>query len=34
MEYMVYYINQRRTPAFPIGLVKTESESLDQLKLS
>ena len=30
---MFYYIDQPLTPSFPIGLVKTDSESLDQLRL-
>ena len=30
---MFHYINQPRTHSFSIGLVKTESESLDQLRL-
>ena len=31
---MFYYINQPLTPSFPIGLVKTKSEALDQLRLT
>ena len=31
---MLYYIDQLCTPYFSIGLVKTESEPLDQLRLS
>ena len=29
---MFYYIDQPSTPSLPDGLVKTESESLDQLR--
>ena len=29
-----YYIDQPGTPTFPIGLVKTESEVLDQFRLT
>ena len=34
---MIYYIDQRRTLSYPVGLVKTESDFillLDQLKLA
>ena len=31
---MFYYIDQLRTSSFPTGLVKTESEALDALRLT
>ena len=31
---MIYYIYQPCNPSFPIGLVKTGSELLDQLRLT
>ena len=31
---MFYTINQSCTPSFPIGMVKTEPESLDKLRLT
>ena len=30
---MFYYIDQPRIPSFPTGLVQTESEALDKLRL-
>ena len=31
---MFYHINQSRTTSFSVGLVKTESESLDKLRMT
>ena len=32
--HMIHYSDQPRTPSFPIGLVKTEYKSLDQMRLT
>ena len=34
MKQMFNYIDQPFTPSIPVGLVKIESELLDQLKLA
>ena len=34
MVKLLYYMDQPHTPSFSTGLVKTEYESLDQLRLT